>query len=520
MRPIDEKILEQILRDFSEWHPPAPPVVRAKNVVFARVRQEAARRLPITQRSFEFLIPQFLILKPRKFMPVIALILAVVLGGGGTVAASQNDTPGDTLYGVKLASERVAEAVVRVTDDATKLNLKIKLAARRAQEIGALQEKLALADAQKKQRLEKKIEETVIRLENRVEGLNNRVETLNEQGTEEALEAAAQMAAQAQVLQGVMASLSQTADLQTELRVQAVEVDAAIEKLKARAGSAEAEIAKKQIVEKGLAQAARGRVKSAENKMQAMSSLREQIVGKIERIDDADKLDLAKREFQRRDTLYQDGVALTREARKALEEQDWADAVEKSSQAFKLFIQFASPLAREARKVDMAEVVPETMAELEGITVGGGLQSLPATVEESEELTEMIDAAKMRKALLKQPEAPATAAPAPGSEIAPGQPETVVQPSRFPADEAARQDALDAQAEARDIMLQYKGRLSVPVKEKVANLVKQAGRAFGLGQYEQASAFYKDVVKLIDEAVSKGAVKEPDGSLPEGAALP
>lgn len=69
----------------------------------------------------------------------VLIALAVVLGGGGVVAASNTAVPGDTLYGVDLAAEKAKIALVSSEDK--KNNLKIKFAEERLFEVETIVER-------------------------------------------------------------------------------------------------------------------------------------------------------------------------------------------------------------------------------------------------------------------------------------------------------------------------------------------------------------------------------------------
>ncbi len=79
----------------------------------------------------------FLKLKTMPIPLIIALIIA--LGGGGTVAASQNSLPGDTLYPVKTFTENVE--VIAAFSQASKAEVRMSLAQKRIQEIEKILER-------------------------------------------------------------------------------------------------------------------------------------------------------------------------------------------------------------------------------------------------------------------------------------------------------------------------------------------------------------------------------------------
>ena len=75
----------------------------------------------------------------RRWAVAVAVILALFLAGGGTVMASSNSLPGDLLYPMKMATEKV-QAFFTFGDEA-KANLHIKFAERRGKEIESLAER-------------------------------------------------------------------------------------------------------------------------------------------------------------------------------------------------------------------------------------------------------------------------------------------------------------------------------------------------------------------------------------------
>ncbi len=72
----------------------------------------------------------------RRWATVIAAVLVVFLIGGGTVTASANSLPGDTLYPVKTATEKAR--VFFTPGDRARAGLHIKFAERRIKEVEAL----------------------------------------------------------------------------------------------------------------------------------------------------------------------------------------------------------------------------------------------------------------------------------------------------------------------------------------------------------------------------------------------
>ena len=74
----------------------------------------------------------------RRWAVALSLVLVLLIAGGSTVAASTGSLPGDTLYPVKTATEKV-QAFFTFGEDA-KANLYMKLAERRIEEINKLAE--------------------------------------------------------------------------------------------------------------------------------------------------------------------------------------------------------------------------------------------------------------------------------------------------------------------------------------------------------------------------------------------
>lgn len=107
---------------------------RAKLVRY--VAMQPIKSLSGVAESPHMTFPLFLKLKP---MFALILIAAVVLGGGGTVAASQNDLPGDALYKVKIASENITEALT--FSPGSKAERKAEVAAKRVNELVALKKR-------------------------------------------------------------------------------------------------------------------------------------------------------------------------------------------------------------------------------------------------------------------------------------------------------------------------------------------------------------------------------------------
>lgn len=99
---------------------------RLLSAVAAKKEKEGRRRLPLWNWQ-------------QRWAVALAVVLALVMMGGGTVAASTNSLPGDVLYPVKTTTERV-QAFFTFGKEA-KANLCMRFAERRIVEIEALAER-------------------------------------------------------------------------------------------------------------------------------------------------------------------------------------------------------------------------------------------------------------------------------------------------------------------------------------------------------------------------------------------
>lgn len=92
---------------------------------------------------------------------VIALVVAFVmaLGGGGVVYASQDDLPGEPLYGVKLFMEDVQLSVN--SDPQAKLTMLMEMTQRRVEEITALASQGEAVPQEVQQRLEAQLQQAL-----------------------------------------------------------------------------------------------------------------------------------------------------------------------------------------------------------------------------------------------------------------------------------------------------------------------------------------------------------------------
>ena len=99
---------------------------RLLSAVAAKKEKEGRRRLPLWSWQ-------------QRWAVALAVVLALVMMGGGTVAASTNSLPGDVLYSVKTTTERV-QAFFTFGKE-SKANLYMRFAERRIVEIEALAER-------------------------------------------------------------------------------------------------------------------------------------------------------------------------------------------------------------------------------------------------------------------------------------------------------------------------------------------------------------------------------------------
>ncbi|MFQ6001935.1 MAG: DUF5667 domain-containing protein, partial [Anaerolineae bacterium] len=101
----------------------------------ARALQQA-RRPSLWDR---YLTPIFSPGRARRWAAILAVILALVLASAGTAIAAQSSIPGDPLYPVKRATERLGLLVVR--EPPGKAHLRLEFTRRRMEEIEALDDR-------------------------------------------------------------------------------------------------------------------------------------------------------------------------------------------------------------------------------------------------------------------------------------------------------------------------------------------------------------------------------------------
>jgi hypothetical protein len=146
-RLLKGESLEQVLGDYPAEAAELEPLLRT--ITAARKVSDIQPRADFKARShYAFMAAaRELESKPArrswfKWQPAWSISLAalavIVLGGGGTVLASNSSLPGDTLYSVKIVSENVQLALS--TSDITKAELNARFADRRTDEIITLAE--------------------------------------------------------------------------------------------------------------------------------------------------------------------------------------------------------------------------------------------------------------------------------------------------------------------------------------------------------------------------------------------
>jgi Domain of unknown function (DUF5667) len=131
----------------------------------ARARYEMQSRLHDRERKTEPKKASFIGWMPRWAAAVASVILILLIAGTGTVAASTSSMPEDTLYPVKLATERVRVGLAR--GDVKKARVNVRLADRRVKEIIYLAKK---GDS-------RRLNQVLLRLEGNLEYIDQVIET-------------------------------------------------------------------------------------------------------------------------------------------------------------------------------------------------------------------------------------------------------------------------------------------------------------------------------------------------------
>ncbi|UCC60965.1 MAG: hypothetical protein JSV02_03865 [Dehalococcoidia bacterium] len=140
--------IEQCLEIYPEWADELEPLLRIAVSVKAATSFRARPEFQISTKSKimsaiaarreeqEIKGSSLWVSFQRRWVVAVSLILVLLITGAGTVGASMNSLPGDLLYPVKTATERVQ--VFFTFQNEAKANLYTKFAERRVEEIEAL----------------------------------------------------------------------------------------------------------------------------------------------------------------------------------------------------------------------------------------------------------------------------------------------------------------------------------------------------------------------------------------------
>ncbi len=463
MPQFHEQDVERILAKLRGISVPQNPILRARNIVFEAVRESGGDRLKTIERSALKFKSKFnlLIIFKTKYMPLIALIVAFVLGGGGTVAAAQNDLPGEALYGVKLASERVAETFT--VGGEAKVEVAAKFAERRAEEIAALKAKAQARSeasvngerARDVEKFEMHLDATAERLKDKITRLETHVAELKEKNTEGTLKAASNLEARVEVWTDILDAVEEsTTRAELKEKLMAVREEAA--ELKKNALDAQEDALKRHASEQGFESSAQGRVKAAENKLAAVTEFRTKFKARADAAGDLTA-------YAAREPFYQEAVKLVADAKAALDAKNWQEAWVKANAAFKAMIQYQGPMfmrpLSEAARAEMQERSKERT---------DARNDTPRDDNAS-------DAANDRQ-----------------------QTERQGTPEQMRAKVAAEATARAAQA----ITLENKDKLGPVVKEKIRNLALRADVLMAEGKYVEAARLYGQIVLTVKAALN------------------
>jgi DNA-binding FrmR family transcriptional regulator len=130
----------------------------------ARARYEIQSQLHHKERKTQPKKASFVGWMPRWAVVVASVVLIFLVAGTSTVAASSSSMPDDTLYPVKLATERVRLGLSR--GDIKKARVNVRLADRRVKEIVYLAKK---GDS-------RRLERALLRLEGHLEAIEQVIE--------------------------------------------------------------------------------------------------------------------------------------------------------------------------------------------------------------------------------------------------------------------------------------------------------------------------------------------------------
>lgn len=482
MPTIDEKELEELLKKFQRFNAPGNSLLRAKNIMMTAVGQSRSTRLAvqnIPKKPFiNIIIPSL----KFKYMPIVAIILAVILGGGGTVAAAQNDLPGDALYGVKLASEKVAETFA--FGDEEKVDRAAKFAERRANEIALLKAKAVQGIAEGQEgavvpdsEVAPGIAQAADNLEERINKMKERIDELKAHDSEGTLRVASVLEAKVELWEEVLAAV-ESSESKAELKEKLEGVRTNAHELKKKAIDAQEDALERHASEQGLEASARGRVKAAENKLAEIARKREAL---LERLQNSERA--LQEEFQARDRLYHEAVRLVAEANTALEAGNYKEAWVKANEAFKAMILFGR-----GGMIDKSLLRKITAA---GATISGGFDK-PMTAQEAAEA--ILTAPERAKIGLET----AARAEAKRLEVLRGLLEVEPQEGLI---EEARKRAEAARQSATALTLKYKPQLSLVVVEKIKSLAMQGEAAMESAKYGEAARLFYQIVVIVKDAV-------------------
>lgn len=171
-------------------------VFGVKNDIFLSARDIYADKARFSFKS----------LFPNSFAVSFASIALVLTSGILTVGAAQSSLPGDPLYGVKIATEKVALAIA---SDQDKPKIEIEQAGKRLEELAQISQKSS--DAKQHE----KVEQLVAEFKDKVDSANTHLTQLNEKGSGVQIASVAKVVNEqsekyTEVLQKTTASLPET----------------------------------------------------------------------------------------------------------------------------------------------------------------------------------------------------------------------------------------------------------------------------------------------------------------------
>src|SRR3989338_4833000 len=129
--------IKKIIRKFKKTPADETWLKSSREQMISFIKLNPVRKAYISRQIVPEGIFNKLILKPMP-IAIIALVISLA-AGGGVVTASQTSLPTDALYPVKIATEQIQEAIT--FNNAKKVDLSVKLAEKRLDEINLLQTK-------------------------------------------------------------------------------------------------------------------------------------------------------------------------------------------------------------------------------------------------------------------------------------------------------------------------------------------------------------------------------------------